>query len=94
MFLPGSTRPIDVARELIKRGANVNAQTQHGVTPLMIAAARNVTPMIGLLVQANADVALKSKEGKTALQIAEQNGSEQAAKALRVIGKVSEGSNN
>lgn len=94
MFLPGSTRPIDVARELIKRGANVNAQTQHGVTPLMIAAARNVTPMIGLLVQANADAALKSNEGKTALQIAEQNGSEQAAKALRVIGKVGEGSSN
>jgi quinoprotein dehydrogenase-associated probable ABC transporter substrate-binding protein len=93
VFLPGSTRPIDIARELIKRGANVNAQTQHGVTPLMIAAARNVTPMIGLLVQAKADTGLKSLEGKTALQVAEQNGSEQAAKALRVIGKASEGSN-
>ncbi|MEI9899089.1 MAG: ankyrin repeat domain-containing protein [Hyphomicrobium sp.] len=51
IFLPGSTRPLDVARDLIQRGANVNAQSKHGVTPLMIAAARNVTPMIGLLVQ-------------------------------------------
>lgn len=94
-FLPGSTRPVDVARDLIKHGADVNAKTHHGVTPLMIAAARNVTPMIGLLLQANADPALKSNEGKTALQIAEQNGSEQAAKALRVIGKVtSEGGSN
>lgn len=94
IFLPGSTRPIDVARELITRGANVNAQTEHGVTPLMIAAARNVTPMIGLLLQSKADPAMKSKEGKTALQIAEQNGSEQAAKALRVIGRVGEGGSN
>lgn len=93
-FLPGSTRPVDIARDLIKRGANVNAQTQHGVTPLMIAAARNVTPMIGLLLQANADAGLKSDEGKTALQIAEQNGSEQAAKALKVIGKAGDGSSN
>jgi len=93
-FLPGSTRPIDIARELIKRGANVNAQTQHGVTPLMIAAARNVTPMIGLLVQSGADPSIKSKEGKTALDIAEQNGSEQAARALKVIGKAGDGSSN
>jgi len=94
IFLPGSTRPIDVARELIARGANVNAQTEHGVTPLMIAAARNVTPMIGLLLQAKADPAMRSKEGKTAQEIAEQNGSEQAAKALRVIGRVGEGGSN
>lgn len=94
IFLPGSTRPLDVARELIKRGANVNAQSKHGVTPLMIAAARNITPMIGLLVQAGASADLKSSEGKTALQIAEQNGSEQAAKALKVIGKAADGSSN
>ncbi len=94
IFLPGSTRPIDIARELIKRGANVNAQSKHGVTPLMIAAARNVTPMIGLLVQSGASADLKSEEGKTALQIAEQNGSEQAAKALKVIGKATDGSIN
>jgi ankyrin repeat protein len=93
IFLPGSTRPLDIARELIKRGANVNAQTKHGVTPLMIAAARNVTPMIGLLVQAHADADLKSSEGKTALEIAEQNGSEQAARALKVIGKADRSSN-
>lgn len=93
-FLPGSTRPIDIATDLIKRGANVNAQTVHGVTPLMIAAARNVAPMIGLLVQSGADPNLKSGEGKTALQIADQNGAEAAAKALKLIGKAADGSSN
>jgi ankyrin repeat protein len=94
VFLPGSTRPIDIARDLIKRGANVNAQSKHGVTPLMIAAARNVAPMIGLLVQSGADASLKSAEHKTALQIAEQNGADAAAKALKLIGKAADGSSN
>jgi quinoprotein dehydrogenase-associated probable ABC transporter substrate-binding protein len=87
IFLPGSTRPIDIARALIKNGADVNAQSKDGVTPLMIAAARNVAPMIGLLVQAGADSGLKSKQGQTAADIADQNGAEAAAKALRLVAK-------
>lgn len=91
IFLPGSTRPIDLAREIIKRGADVNAQSKSGVTALMIAAARNVAPMIGLLMQGGAKADLKSAQGKTAAEIADQNGAEAAAKALRLIGKVSDG---
>lgn len=86
IFLPGSTRPIDIARALIKDGADVNAQSKEGVTALMIAAARNVAPMIGLLLQAGADPSLKSKLGQTAADIAEQNGATAAAKALRLVG--------
>lgn len=90
IFLPESTRPIDLARDLIKRGADVNAQSKSGVTALMIAAARNVAPMIGLLIQAGAKADLKSIQGQTAADIAEQNGAEAAAKALKLIGKVSD----
>jgi quinoprotein dehydrogenase-associated probable ABC transporter substrate-binding protein len=87
IFLPGSTRPIDIARALIKGGADVNAQSKEGVTPLMIAAARNVAPMIGLLLQSGARPELKSARGQTAAEIAEQNGATAAAKALRLVGK-------
>lgn len=90
IFLPESTRPIDLARDLIKRGADVNAQSKSGVTALMIAAARNVAPMIGLLIQAGAKAELKSAQGQTAADIADQNGAEAAAKALKLIGKVSD----
>lgn len=90
IFLPESTRPIDLARDLIKRGADVNAQSKSGVTALMIAAARNVAPMIGLLIQAGAKADLKSAQGQTAADIADQNGAEAAAKALKLIGKVSD----
>ena len=58
----------------------------------MIAAARNVAPMIGLLIQAGAKPDLKSVQGQTAADIAEQNGAEAAAKALRLIGKATDGS--
>jgi ankyrin repeat protein len=92
IFLPGSTRPIDLARELMQKGANVNAQSKSGVTALMIAAARNVAPMIGLLVQSGAKLDIKQAQGKTAADIAAQNGAEAAGKALRLIGKTTDGS--
>jgi quinoprotein dehydrogenase-associated probable ABC transporter substrate-binding protein len=87
VFLPGSTRPIDIARALIAAGADVNAQSKEGVTALMIAAARNVAPMIGLLIQSGARPDLRSAQGKTAADIAEQNGADAAAKALKLVGK-------
>ena len=86
IFLPGSTRPIDIARALINEGADVNAQSKEGVTALMIAAARNVAPMIGLLLQAGANPDLKSELGQTAADIAKQNGASAAGKALRLVG--------
>lgn len=94
IFLPGSTRPIDLARELMQKGANVNAQSKSGVTPLMIAAARNVAPMIGLLVQSGAKTELKNAQNKTAAEIAELNGAEAAAKAIRLLSKATEGGSN
>ena len=79
---------------LIQKGADVNIQSKSGVTALMIASARNVAPMIGLLIQAGAKPDLKSVQGQTAADIAEQNGAEAAAKALKLIGKVQEGTSN
>jgi quinoprotein dehydrogenase-associated probable ABC transporter substrate-binding protein len=89
MFLPGSIRPIDVARDLIKRGADVNARSKDGVTALMLAAAHNSAPMIGLLGQSGAKLDAKSEAGKTAADVAEQNGADAAAKALKMIEKSS-----
>jgi ankyrin repeat protein len=96
IFLPGSTRPIDIARALMAKGANVNAQSKSGVTALMIAAARNVAPMIGLLIQSGAKTDLKSAQGQTAADIAVQNGADAAVRALKLVGKSvpAEGSSN
>jgi quinoprotein dehydrogenase-associated probable ABC transporter substrate-binding protein len=86
MFLPGSTRPIDIAQGLIERGADVNAKSTKGVTPLMIAATHNNPPMIGLLIQSGADVNAKDAQGQTAQDVAVINGNQEAARAIAVLG--------
>jgi quinoprotein dehydrogenase-associated probable ABC transporter substrate-binding protein len=86
MFLPSSTRPIDIAKSLIERGANVNAQSAKGVTALMIAATHNNPPMIGLLMESGADASLKDDQGQTATDVATRNGNIESAQAIMVLG--------
>ena len=85
MFVPGSTRPTDIARGLIDRGADVNAQSKSGVTALMIAATHNNPPMIGMLIDAGADPTIKNKIGQTAADVAERNGNLEAQQAIKVL---------
>ena len=85
MFLPGSTRPTDIATALIAGGADVNAQSKNGVTPLMIAATHNNPPMIGVLIDAGADVSAKDNQGQTAADVAKLNGNLEAAQAIKVL---------
>jgi ankyrin repeat protein len=84
-FLPGSTRPIDIAKELIDRKADVNAKSSTGMTALMVAAAHDDPPMIGLLIESGADVSAKNDQGQTAADIADINGNIEAAQAIKVL---------
>jgi quinoprotein dehydrogenase-associated probable ABC transporter substrate-binding protein len=86
VFLPTSTRPIDIAQGLIERGADVNAKSSTGVTALMVAAAHNNPPMIGLLIESGADTDAKDAQGKTAQDVAVLNGNLEASQAIRVLG--------
>jgi ankyrin repeat protein len=76
---------LDVARALIAHKADVNARSSEGVTALMIAAARNNVPMLGLLAKAGADLSLRANNGKHALAVAEDNGSDTAAKMIKLL---------
>jgi len=78
-------RSTDIASALIERGADVNAANAHGVTALMIAAARGNIPMLGLLLEAGADPSRKSSAGKTAIDIARENLNEDAAKSITLF---------
>lgn len=84
-FHPQYPSTLELSRELIKAGADVNARSKRGLTALMLAAAKNQVPVVGLLVQSGADASATSPAGKTALQIAQSNGNEQVAGILRLL---------
>jgi len=84
-FLPGSTHPTDIAKALVERRAGIDAQAKNGMTALMIAAAHNNAPMIGLLMEAGADPTIRNQQDLTATDIAEKNGNLEAAHAILVL---------
>ena len=77
--------PIDVARALLAHKAKVNTTDADGVTALMIAAARDNSQMIGLLIQSGADPHLKSSAGETARDIAVENDNLGAIRILDLL---------
>ena len=81
----GGIGPVDIAQQLVARGADVNAVSAKGITALMVAAAHDNAPLIGVLMRAGARAEIKSAEGQTALDIAKQNGSDAAARTLQLF---------
>lgn len=77
--------PLQVARALIAHGADVNAVSDSGVTALMLAAAHDSTPIVGLLLQSGADPAKRSPDGKTALDMAVENGNDTVVSLIRLM---------
>jgi quinoprotein dehydrogenase-associated probable ABC transporter substrate-binding protein len=82
-------QPLDLARALLDKGADVNKLSKDGVTALMIAAGHNNAPIIGLLVGAGADTDAKNARGQTALDIATSAGFDAAVGALKFLSKTS-----
>ncbi len=66
--------PVEMVRDLLKAGANVNAQDVRKLTPLMYAvSAENQNPeIVQILIAAGADVNVRSATGETALDWAEK----------------------
>ena len=64
----------EILRTLIKNGAKIDAANMHGTTPLMQVADRGFKPeILKILLDSGADVTLKDRDGKTALDYAEHN---------------------
>jgi quinoprotein dehydrogenase-associated probable ABC transporter substrate-binding protein len=76
---------LELAREVLAHGGDVNAVSKSGITALMVAASNDNAAMVGLLVQAGARADVKTPDGRTALAIAEANRNEASARALRLI---------
>lgn len=76
---------VEIAELLIEKGADVNAKSANGITPLMVAAAHDNPPLIGVIAQAGANFGAKSPDGKTALQIAAANNNKAALQQLELL---------
>jgi len=70
------------AKELLDKGADINATNNRGATVLMIAAGRDVIEITKMLIERGADVNAKTKDGSTALMSAAHNDRYEQAKLL------------
>jgi hypothetical protein len=65
---------VKVCELLIRRGAEMNAQTHDGATALHLAALAGHAELVSLLLKYNANHILQDVQGRTALQCAQQAG--------------------
>ena len=65
---------LDIARQLIESGADVNWTNENGSTCLLYAASRDRIPLADLLLSSGADVNRRDKQGATALHRAASRG--------------------
>src|SRR5689334_15411565 len=61
---------MDEVKDLVGKGADVNAATEKGLSPLMLAALKGNLPVVTFLVQKGAKVNQKDSSGMTALMAA------------------------
>ena len=75
----GQERMVDL---LLQHGAEINKQNSHGMTALMYAALFHPATLLCLL-RAGADTKLRTEDGKSALQLAKENGHAACVDAFR-----------
>lgn len=79
----------------IKRGDDLNARDDRGLTPIMMAASRNKPAICKLLLEAGADPRLEDPAGRDALAIAELAGaSESVVLIAKALATLNENSNS
>ncbi|MCS5708912.1 ankyrin repeat domain-containing protein [Candidatus Berkiella cookevillensis] len=73
---------LENTKNMLERGAEVNATDQAGMTALMLVSEKNSTDSIETLLRSGSDINVKDKKGKTALMYALEKKSIDAVKAL------------
>jgi ankyrin repeat protein len=75
-------RNADLARELLERGADANAENRYGMSALYQAAQVGDAALIGVLLEHGADANASMPEGDTPLMLAARSGSLEAVRQL------------
>ena len=74
IFIIHKTGNLEITKQLIAKGAVINAQNRTGETALMYAAWRGHSEIVEFLLEHRADATLRNRQGDTALTLAESRG--------------------
>ena len=73
---------LDRVKELVSGGADVNSKNRMGMTPLVVAALNNRTPVCEFLADSGADLNAQEGQGRTALFLAVERGNRELVELL------------
>jgi ankyrin repeat protein len=83
LFQASANGNIETAETLISDGANVNAMSANGYTPMHRAAENGHLALVKYLLSKNANPGLKSTADESAADLAENNGHNDIAETIR-----------
>lgn len=82
LWLPPKT-VVEIYLNIIKKGANVNYQNTKGETALIRAVMKGAKDNVKILIENNADINLKDKNGNTAMDYAQKSNYNEIVKILK-----------
>ena len=82
----GNFKEVQASLESLPIEINIDAQDDNGLTPLMCATRNGHLNVVQYLIKEGANPNIKNNEGKTALDLAEENRHEEVAEFLRNAG--------
>jgi len=86
LHLAVRSKHVNITKILVVNGADVNAISDAGVTPLMLASINGASEIVDYLLENNADITLKDSNGYSAISYAVTNGDISIIKKLLFSG--------
>jgi hypothetical protein len=74
---------VSLVKHLLKKGADINAQTRYGYTPLHIAVGKGHIKVAKLLIKSGANTKIRDKKGRTPKEMVKKKPSRQVAYLFR-----------